>query len=161
MFINREPPMFKFFTTLVRGAAAAAEEQLTDRHALLILDQHIRDAAAGVDRSKRALAIAIAQDDAEAKRLEKTLSQIADLEKRAIAALEGGREDLAGEAAEAIALLEADRDALREARATFASEIARMKRTVSDASRRLTELERGRRIAPAADDGRAAGKGRR
>ena len=43
--------MFKLVTTLVRGAAAAAEEQLTDRHALLILDQHIRDAAAGVDRA--------------------------------------------------------------------------------------------------------------
>ena len=143
--------MFKFFTTLVRGAAAAAEEELTDRHALLILDQHIRDAAAGIERSKRALAIAIAQDDAEAKRLEKTLSQIADLEKRAIAALDGGREDLANEAAEAIALLEADRDALREARATFASEIARLKRIVTDAGRRLTELERGRRIAQAAE----------
>ncbi len=143
--------MFKFVTTLMRGAAAAAEEQLTDRHALMILDQHIRDAGAGVDRSKRALAIAIAQDDAEARRLEKTLSQIADLERRAVAALEGGRDDLANDAAEAIALLEADRDALREARGTFASEIGKLKRIVADAGRRLTELERGRRIAQAAE----------
>src|ERR671918_641887 len=97
MFINRETQMFKLFSTLLRGAAAVAEEQLADRHALVILDQHIRDAGAGLDRSKRALAVAIAQDQAEAARLDKTLGQIADLENRVVAALEGGREDLATE----------------------------------------------------------------
>src|SRR5262252_6362277 len=143
--------MFKTLFTLVRGAAAAAEGEMLDRSALLILDQQIRDAASALERGKRALAVAIAHDEAEGKRLEATLARIADLEERAVAALAGGREDLASEAAESIAMVEADRDAVREARATFAQEIAHLKRTAADAGRRLAELERGRRIAQAAE----------
>src|ERR1044071_934912 len=103
MFISTETPMFKTIVTLMRGASARAEEEFADRAALLILDQQIRDAAAGIERSKRALAVAIAQDEAEGKRLETTLSRIADLEERAVAALNGGNDELAAEAAEAIA----------------------------------------------------------
>lgn len=68
-----------------------------------------------------------------------------------MAALGGGRDDLAGEAAEAIAVLEADRDALREARAAFAGEITKLKASMAQAGQRLAELERGRRIAQAAE----------
>jgi phage shock protein A len=143
--------MLKTIITLVRGAAFRAEEEVTDRSALLILDQQIRDAAAGIERAKRALAFAIAQDEAEGKRLETTLTRIADLEERAVAALKGSREELATEAAEAIAVMEADRDSIREARATFAREIAGLKAAVRKSSQRLSELERGRRIAQAAE----------
>jgi phage shock protein A len=143
--------MFKTMFTLVRGAATAAEGELLARNALLILDQQIRDAAGAVEGGKRALAVAIAHDEAERKRLEATLARIADLEDRTVAALAGGREDLASEAAESIAMMEADRDAIREQCATFAREIAHLKRTTTDAGRRLAELERGRRIAQAAE----------
>src|SRR5215813_13258186 len=143
--------MFKTFVTLMRGAAAAAEEEVIDRSALLILDQQIRDAAAGIERAKRALAVAIAQDEAEGKRLDTTLQRIADLEERAVAALNGGSDELAAEAAEAIAVMEADRDSIREARATFAREIAGLNATVRKSAARLAELERGRRIALAAE----------
>jgi phage shock protein A len=143
--------MFKTIVTLMRGAAASAEETVADRSALLILDQQIRDAAAGIERSKRALAVAIAQDEAEGKRLETTLGRIADLEERATAALAAGRDDLAGEAAEAIALMEGDRDAIKEARTAFAADIGGLKAVVANAGHRLAELERGRRIAHAAE----------
>jgi phage shock protein A len=143
--------MIKSFWTLVRGTVYAAEQEAVDRSALLVLDQHIRDAAAGIERAKRALAVAIAQDEGEGKRLDSTLSRIADLEDRAAAALAAGREELATEAAEAIAMMEADRDAMREARAVFAKEISRLRRDVGGATHRLNELERGRRIANAAE----------
>jgi phage shock protein A len=143
--------MFKTLSALVRGAAAAAEEEVIDRSALLILDQQIRDAAAAVERAKRALAVAIAHDESEATRLEATIARIADLEERAVAALAGGREDLASEAAESIAVMEVDRDAVRDGRAVFAREIAHLKKTTTDAGRRLADLERGRRIAQAAE----------
>src|SRR5436305_13404108 len=100
-----EKAMLKTIVTLIRGAAFRAEEEFVDRSALLILDQQIRDSAAGIERAKRALAIAIAQDEAEGKRLEPTLTRLADLEERAVAPLNGGREQLAGEAAEAIAVM--------------------------------------------------------
>jgi phage shock protein A len=143
--------MLKTIITLFRGAAFRAEEEFIDRSALLILDQQIRDAAAGIERAKRALAVAIAQDEAEGKRLDTTLARIADLEERAVAALGGGSEELAAEAAEAIAMMEADRDSIREARATFAREIGNLKSTVRKSSQRLAELQRGRRIASAAE----------
>jgi len=143
--------MLKTIVTLMRGAAAKADEEFADRSALLILDQQIRDAAAGIERSKRALALAIAQDEAEGKRLETTSSHLADLEERAVAALQAGREDLAGEAAEAIAVMEADRDAVQDARARFAAETAQLKLAARNAAHRLAELERGRRIAQAAE----------
>src|SRR6476469_11187697 len=123
--------MFKTVLTLFRGSVAAAEEELEDRSALLILDQQLRDAATAVERSKRSLALAIAGDQQEGRRLETTNARIADLEVRATAALDGGREDLAREAAQQIAGLEADRDACMTARTLFAAEIGRLKRQVS------------------------------
>ena len=151
--------MFKTVFTLFRGSVAAAGEEVEARSALLILDQQMRDSAANVERAKRTLALAIAQDQQEGRRLEATNARIADLEVRATAALEGGREDLAREAAQAIANLEADRDAAMTARALFAAEIARMKRQVSSAEARICELERGRRIARASDAVRHLRKG--
>ncbi|WKA27868.1 PspA/IM30 family protein [Bradyrhizobium roseum] len=143
--------MFKTVFTLFRGSVAAVEEELEDRSALLILDQQMRDAGAAVERSKRSLALAIAGDQQEGRRLDATNARIADLEVRATAALDGGREDLAREAAQAIANLEADRDAAMTARTLFASEITRMKSQVANAEARITALDRGRRIARAAE----------
>src|SRR5882724_2438603 len=143
--------MFKTLLTLFRGSVAAAGEDLEGRNALLILDQQMRDAASAVDRAKRTLALAIAQDQQEGRRLEATNARIADLEIRATAALDGGREDLAREAAESIASLEADRDAAMTARTLFASEITRLKRQVANAEVRITELDRGRRLARASE----------
>jgi phage shock protein A len=79
--------MFKTVLTLFRGSVAAAGEELEDRSALLILDQQMRDAAAAVERSKRSLALAIAGDQQEGRRLDATNARIADLEVRATAHL--------------------------------------------------------------------------
>jgi len=84
--------MFKAVLTLFRGSVAAAGEELEGRNALLILDQQMRDAATAVERAKRTLALAIAQDQQEGRRLDATHARIADLEIRATAALDGGRE---------------------------------------------------------------------
>ena len=151
--------MFKTVLTLFRGSVAAAGEELEDRSALLILDQQMRDAAAAVERSKRTLALAIAGDQQEGRRLDATNARIADLEVRTTAALDAGREDLAREAAQAIANLEADRDAAMTARTLFASEITRLKRQVAGAEARITDLDRGRRLARAAEAVRALRRG--
>lgn len=152
--------MFKTIVTLMRGRAFEAEERLADRHALTLLDQQIRDAAGAIERAKKALAVARAQDDAEARRLAATRAQIDELEGRAAAALAGGCEDLAGRAAENIAALESDAQAAEKSRALFAVEIARLERHVRDQSARLAELERGRRLARAAQAVRVARRGR-
>jgi phage shock protein A len=151
--------MFKTVLTLFRGSVAAAGEELEGRTALLILDQQMRDSAAAVERAKRALALAIAQDLQEGRRLDAIKTQIADLEVRAIAALDGERTDLAKDAAESIAVLEADRDAATTARTLFAAEITRLKRQVASAEKRITELDRGRRIARASEAVRGLRRG--
>ena len=109
-----------------------------------------------LERAKRALAVAIAQDSQEGQRLDATRARIEDLETRAVAAIEGGRDDLANEAAEAIATLEAERDASATARALFAAEIAKLRGRVLQQQMRFSQLERGRRIARAAEAVRMA-----
>ena len=150
--------MFKTLFLLIRGSAASAAEELADRNALLILDQQMREAGAAIERAKRALALAIAQDGAEAKRLDAAIARIADLEVRVKAALEAGNEGIAREGAEAIAALEAERDAAQAARTLFASEIARLRALVTQAEQRLTALDRGRRVARAAESVRSMRK---
>jgi len=152
--------MLKSLITLVRGRTALIAEELGDQNALLILDQQMRDATGALDRAKKALAIAIAQESQEQQRQEVTLTRIADLETRAVAAIEAGREELATEAAEVIATLEAERDASLTARTLFAAEITKMKGHVLRQQMRLSQLERGRRIARAAEAARVARRGR-
>lgn len=152
--------MFKTVVTLLRGRAYEAEERLADRHALSLLDQQMRDAALSVDRAKKALAIATAQDQTEARKLDSTRAQIAELETRAVAALQAGREDLAQKAAENIAALEGDAQAAEKARTIFSAEIAKLERHVRGQAARIAELERGRRIARAAEAVRVARRGR-
>ena len=150
--------MFKTLLLLIRGSAASDAEEIADRNALLILDQQMREAGAAIERAKRALALAIAQDGAEAKRLDAAIARIADLEVRVKAALAAGNEGIAREGAEAIAALEADRDAAQAARTLFASEIARLRAIVLQAEQRLSTLDRGRRVARAAESVRTMRK---
>lgn len=152
--------MLKMFLTFVRGSAAIAEERFADRNALLILDQQMRDATSAFERAKKALAVAIAEDRHETERLAVGNARIADLEIRVAAALTAGDEGLAREGAEAIAALEADRDAAASAQALFAAEIVRLRRHVGQAQARITELDRGRRLARASEAVRQMRQGR-
>lgn len=139
--------MLKSLLTLVRGTANRAVDRTIDQNALLILDQQIRDCADAIGAAHKALAVAIAQDRREQDRIKKLKAEITDLETRAMAALEAGREDLAAEAAETIAALENEHDAALRAQSGFAGEWQRLRGIVRSAEQRLRDLERGRRTA--------------
>jgi phage shock protein A len=143
--------MLKQFFALVRGRAYEAAETTVDRNALVILRQQVRDCAAAIDTARKAVAFAIAQNDQEIEQHKRLVARIADLETRAIAAIEQDKTALARQAAETIALLEAERDASAEAQQAFAAEIERLKRIVLSSEMRLRELRRGERIANATD----------
>jgi phage shock protein A len=83
--------------------------------------------------------------------LEGVRAKIGDLETRTCAAIAGNREDLALEAAEALAGLEADRSSAEAAHASFVREGHKLRAMVANAERRLAELERGRRAARASE----------
>jgi phage shock protein A len=151
--------MFKTLVTIIRGASASAEQKFADRNALLLLDQQIRDATNSLERAKKALALTIGQDRQEASRIATAETRIAELEERVTSALRAGEEALAREGAEAIARLEADRDSYRDAKALFEPEIQRLRDYVAQAQQRLLAVERGRRIARAAESVRIMHRG--
>lgn len=143
--------MFKHVFTVMRGRAARAEDEFNDAHALLILEQQLREGTAAVAAARKAVALAIAQQQIETRSLERTRARIADLETRALAAVQGGRDALAREAAESLAILEEERDASRESLETFEDEIARLRSGLRACEHRVRELRRGQRVANAAD----------
>ncbi|WP_049735331.1 PspA/IM30 family protein [Rhizobium ecuadorense] len=143
--------MFKLISTLLRGRAHDAEQAFADRHAVPLLSQQIRDAAQAIQSARRSVAVAIAQNEQERAQHQTIVGRIADLESRAIAALSKGNDGLAREAAEAIAFLEAERDASEKAQAQFTTAIAKLKGIVRAAEARLQELQRGERLARATE----------
>jgi phage shock protein A len=157
---SRTDAVIKALLTLTRGRLAEAGEALADRNALVILDRQIRDAAHAFERAKRTLAVAIAQDRQESARLAETKARIADLEQRVVAALDAGDDALARDGAAAIAGLETDATAATQAQALFAAEILRLRRHVATAQARIAELDRGRRLARAAEAVRELRRGR-
>ncbi len=142
--------MFNTLITLVRGRSHDATQALADANALSILRQQLRDAAAGVEAARRSVAVVMAYAERERKSLPRVTAQLSDLEARALAALGQGREDLAVEAAAAIAQLEAERATVQTALVTYDVEIARLRDEVSGAETRLRELQRGLQLADAA-----------
>lgn len=141
--------MYKQVLTIIRGITHTTTEEFTDRHALPILQQQIRDSARAVASARRAVAIAIAQSEQEREQDAAIKARIRDLEDRVMAALEQDKMELAREAAEMIAVLEADAKASSEAQARFASEIDRLKQSVRQAEAKLLDLQRGQRLASA------------
>ena len=143
--------MFKQLFTLARGRSEDAGRAFLDANALSLLRQQMREAADGVERSRKAVAVVMAYHDREKANLGGLETQIADLETRALEALEKEREDLAGEAAEAIADLEEEAKATRKAIATYGAEIARLRQCLKEAQAQLARLKRGQRLAEAND----------
>ena len=144
--------MFKLISTLLRGRAHDAEQAFADRNAMPLLAQQIRDSAQSIHSARRSVAIAIAQNEQEKAQHAAIIARIDDLDTRACAALASGNEDLAREAAEAIAYLEAERDQSERAQAQFTTAIEKLKGIVRTSEARLRELQRGERLARATEE---------
>ena len=144
--------MFKLISILLRGRAHDAEQVFADCHAVPLLSQQIRDAAQSIQSARRSVAVTIAQNEQEKVQHGTIVARIADLENRATAALAKDNEGLAREAAEAIAYLEAERDASEKAQAQFTQAIDKLKGIVRASEARLQELQRGERLARATQE---------
>ena len=115
------------------------------------LDRSITSAHHSHALARRALAIAIAEETRESGRRLMLVAKANDLEQRAVEALRAGRDDLASEAAEAIAVMSTDIEASQQASQRFAAEVALARREVEAQRRRLSDLDRGRRLARVGD----------
>lgn len=110
---KREEIIFKQLLTLARGRSADASQRFLDMNAVSLLRQQMCDAASGVEKSRKAVAVVMAYAKREQTSLAGINAKITDLEARTIEALEKDREDLALEAATSIANFEAERDATK------------------------------------------------
>jgi phage shock protein A len=120
---------------------------LPTRRGMSALDCLIAGAGSAHVAARRALALAVAEEDREIARRGVLSDSAKDLEARAIEALAGGREDLAQKAAEAIAAIETEVGASSVASERFAAKVAVARREVDAQRRRLADLDRGRRLA--------------
>ncbi|MBT54081.1 MAG: phage shock protein A [Mameliella sp.] len=142
--------MFETFRTLVAGANARAEEQVRDRYCIELIDQKIREADASLKSAKYGLASLIQRERAETRQVATLDARVADLMSRAKAALEAGREDLAAEAAQAVADMENELEVRRGTVARLETRILQLRQSVEAANRRLIDLKQGAVAARAA-----------
>lgn len=135
--------VLRTLSTLIRGHAARQDETLRDRHAIVLIDQKIREAEAQMKGAKGTLAALIQRERSERRRLVHVEAQACDLLTRARDALHGGREDLAQEAADAVATLENEARARRESLTRVEAGVRRLRRTIEQTHRRLIDLRQG------------------
>jgi hypothetical protein len=126
---------------LLTGAQGGASSPMAS------LERSIAAAGRAHVAARRALAIAMAEENRAAERRAGLVVDVDDLEQRAVEALRAGREDLAVEASEAIAAIATEIAASERAAQRFAAEVALARREVDAQRRRLAGLDRGRRLA--------------
>lgn len=135
--------MITTLRTLFIGANARAEESVRDRYAIELIDQKIREADANLAAAKTTLASLIQRKRSEERMLSGLETRINDLTTRATEALRAGREDLAGQAASAIAEQENERTLRRATMDRLEARVMQLQSTVEAAHRRIIDLKQG------------------
>ncbi len=141
----------KLFTA-ARAVGAEAAENAVDRNAIRILEQELREAAAGLDRARVELASAMATETGERRRLTALEAKITELEASAREALAESREDDAERIATRIATLSNERRRQAAIVNEQADHVARQRDALAAAKPRLAELSRQLRTVKTARD---------
>ncbi|MGJ8627702.1 MAG: PspA/IM30 family protein [Sulfitobacter sp.] len=135
--------MLATMRTLFSGASARAEEQLRDHYSIELIDQKIREADGNLKAAKLGLASLIQRERSEMRQLEAVTSRITELTVRAKAAMAAGRDDMAGQAAQAIADMENERARRRETVRRLEARIVQLRQSVETVNRRIMDLKQG------------------
>lgn len=135
--------MIATMRTLFTGASARAEQQLRDHYSIELIDQKIREADANLKAAKLGLASLIQRERSEARQVDGMAARITELSARAKAAMAGGRDDMAAQAAQAIADMENELTRRRETLARLEGRILQLRHSVETANRRIIDLKQG------------------
>lgn len=135
--------MFETMKTLFIGANARAEERLRDTYAIELIDQKIREAQANLKAAKLGLASLIQRSRNETRQIDTLNERINDLMGRAQSALDNGREDLARQAAQAVADMENERSRREETRSRLEARELQLRQSVETSNRRIIDLRQG------------------
>ncbi|MGX9357148.1 PspA/IM30 family protein [Roseobacteraceae bacterium S113] len=135
--------MFATLKTLMVGASARAEDNVRNVYAVELIDQKIREAGDALKGAKLSLASLIQRQRAEARQIAQLKSRIADLMARAGDALAAGRNDLAQEAATAVAEMENELASREQTEARLETRCLQLRASIEAAHRRLVDLKQG------------------
>lgn len=135
--------MFKTLSTLIAGVNARSEDRVRDAFAIELIDQKIREAETGLRAAKATLASLIQRQRTEERQRSALKSRLSEMTSRATQALDAEREDMALEAAQAIATMENElklRDATCE---RLDQKTERLRLSIETGHRRIIDLKQG------------------
>jgi len=135
--------MFETLSTLFDGASARADDRLKDVYAVELIEQRIREAETNLSAAKTTLASLIQRQRSETRLAEALDKRLFSLTERATEALRAKREDLAAEAAQAIADMENEREIRRQTLDRLDTRIVQLRGSVEAAHRRIVDLKQG------------------
>jgi len=135
--------MFKTLATLITGQHARTEDRVRDAFAIELIDQKIRESENSLRAAKATLASLIQRQRSESKQHESLKVRVNDLTKRAKEALENDREDMAAEAARAIANMENELTVRSETLERLDQKVMRLRSSIESGHRRIIDLKQG------------------
>ena len=135
--------MFKTLATLITASNARAEDRVRDAFAIELIDQKIREAEARLKAGKATLASLIQRQRAERSHREALQRRLTDMTVRAEKALKAGDEDMAREAAEAVATMENELMLRDETCARLDQKVLRLRGSIESGHRRIVDLKQG------------------
>lgn len=135
--------MFETMKTLFKGTSARTEERIRDTYSVELIDQKIREGESGLRAAKAALAGMIQRERSEVRMINVIEKRSGDLMDRAKEAVSSKRDDLAQEAAEAIAQMENELVLRRETIARLQARVIRLRQSVETTNRRIVDLKQG------------------
>ncbi|MEM5580850.1 PspA/IM30 family protein [Roseibium sp. AS2] len=139
--------MINRFVSTFKGLFAEGDGGLEARTDLALLSGQLREAGGAVRQARLALALASAQHQQDRNRRNRIDRTLLDLEDRTRTALVQGRDGFAREGAEAIAVLEDEREALDRSVRSSEPDLAALRQNLHRTEARLRDLERGRNVA--------------
>lgn len=135
--------MFKTLSTLIAGVNARSEDRVRDAFAIELIDQKIREAETSLKAAKATLASLIQRQRSEERQRDALQNRINDMTKRAKEALDKDRDDLAAEAAHAIAQMENELTLRQETCARLDQKVIRLRNSIEAGHRRIIDLKQG------------------
>ena len=135
--------MFKTLSTLITGANARAEDRVRDAFAIELIDQKIREAEASLKAGKATLATLIQRQRSEKSQRDGLRSRITDLTSRAQAAVDAADDDMALQAADAIAQMENELTVRNGTCDRLDQKVLRLRGSIEQGHRRIIDLKQG------------------
>ncbi|MBQ1203828.1 MAG: PspA/IM30 family protein, partial [Loktanella sp.] len=135
--------MFKTLATLIQGQHARTEDRVRDAFAIELIDQKIRESEHSLRAAKATLASLIQRQRSEEKQHAGLKTRISDLTRRAQDALARDREDMATEAARAIAAMENELTLRADTLARLDQKVMRLRTSIEAGHRRIIDLKQG------------------